>query len=246
MKKALITLCMALAVMQAALAQQSLGTPGLIHVPSAEMDTAGVARIGAHYVDKHMIPDGMKCDKEKFNSLTNYLSITPFSWIEIGYGYTLWKLHRNNDVTQPTGFYAKDRYFSLRVQPLKEGRYWPAIVVGGNDVWGSGDDGQSGSNYYRNYYVAATKHFDLSGYLIGTHLSYRKWKRDYNSKWNGIVGGVTLQPAFFRKLRFIGEYDGDGVNVGADCELFRYLLVQASLQQLKYPSAGLSLRIGLL
>ncbi len=82
--------------------------------------------------------------------------------------------------------------------------------------------------------------------LIGTHLSYRKWKRDYNSKWNGIVGGVTLQPAFFRKLRLIGEYDGYGVNVGADCELFRYLLVQASLQQLKYPSAGLSLRIGLL
>lgn len=245
MKKAIILLLIALTA-STARAQQALGTPGLIHVPTAEMDTAGVARIGAHYVDQHMIPDGMKCDGEKFNSLTNYLSITPFSWIEIGYGYTLWKLHRNKDVTQRTGFYAKDRYFSLRLQPLKEGRYWPALVVGGNDVWGSGDDGHSGSNYYRNFYVAATKHFDLGGYVIGAHVAYRKWKRDYNSKWNGAVGGLTLQPAFYQKLRLIGEFDGDGVNVGADCELLRYILVQASLQQFKYPSAGLCLRIGLL
>lgn len=247
MKKAItILMIVALAALTPMRAQQALGTPGLIHVPTADMDSVGVARIGAHYVDKHMIPDGMKCDKEKFNSLTNYLSITPFKWIEIGYGYTLWKLHRNKDVTQRTGFYAKDRYFSLRLQPLKEGRYWPSVVVGGNDVWGSSDDGQSGSNYYRNYYVAATKHFDLGGYLIGGHLSYRKWKRDYNSKWNGVVGGLTLQPAFYQPLRLIGEYDGHSVNVGADCELFRYVLVQASLQQCRYPSAGLCLRIGLL
>lgn len=245
-KKTLFLLLAWLTFAVATNAQQSMGTPGLIHVPSADMDSAGVARIGAHYVDKHMIPDGMKCDGEKFNSLTNYLSITPFSWIEIGYGYTLWKLHRNLDKTQRTGFYAKDRYFSLRLRPLKEGRYWPSLVVGGNDVWGSDDDGHSGSNYYKNYFAAASKHFDVSGYLIGAHLSYRNWYRSYNDKWNGVVGGVTLQPAFYQKLRIIGEYDGDGINVGADCEVLRYLLLQASLQNGKYLSAGLCFRIGLL
>ena len=61
-----------------------------------------------------------------------------------------------------------------------------------------------------------------------------------------VVGGLTLQPAFYQPLRLIGEYDGHSVNVGADCELFRYVLVQASLQQCRYPSAGLCLRIGLL
>ena len=227
-------------------AQQYLGTPGLIHVPTAEMDTTGVVRVGAHYVNAHMIPDGMKYDGEKFNSLTNYLSITPFSWIEIGYGYTLWKMHRNFDKKQKSGFYSKDRYLSLRLRPLKEGRYWPALVVGGNDVWGSNDNGQSGSNYYRNYYVAATKHVDVGGNLFGAHLAYRHWKRDYNDKWNGVVGGLTFQPSFYQPLRLMGEYDGHSVNFGIDCELLRYLLLQASLQQAKYFSAGLCLRIGLL
>lgn len=246
MKKLIIlslTWLMGLATVQA---QQYIGTPGLVHVPTAEMDSAGVARIGAHFVEKHFIPDGLKLDGEKFNSLTNYLSITPFSWIEVGYGYTLWKLHYNKDPKKKTGFYAKDRYFTVRLCPLPEGKYWPAIVVGGNDVWGSDDDGQSGSNFYRNYYVAATKHLELGGNLLGAHLTYRKWKRDYNEKWNGVVGGLTFQPAFYRQLRLMGEYDGDGINAGIDCELFRYILLQASLQHGKYVSGGLCLRIGLL
>ena len=246
MKKLIILTLVLLVGLATGQAQQHVGTQGLIHVPSAEMDTVGVARIGAHYVDKHMIPDGLKCDNEKFNSMTNYVGITPFSWIELSYGYTLWKLHYNRDLQQKTGFYSKDRYFSLRLRPLAEGKYWSAIVVGGNDVWGSGDDGQSGSNFYRNFYVAASKHLELGGNLIGGHLAYRKWKRDYNEKWNGVVGGVTFQPYFYRKLRVIGEYDGDGINAGVDCELFRYFLLQASLQQGKYFSAGLCLRFELL
>ena len=227
-------------------AQQYLGTPGLIHVPSAEMDTACVARVGAHFVEQHFIPDELDNDQGKFNSWTNYLSITPFSWIELGYGYTLWKFHRNLEPTAKMGFYAKDRYFSLRLRPLEEGRYWPAVVVGGNDVWGSGDDGHSGSNFYRNFYVAASKHLDLGGHLLGGRLAYRKWKLESNHKWNGVVGGITYQPAFYRNLRVIGEFDGNGVNAGIDCELFRYFLVQASLQQGKYFSGGLSLRLGLM
>jgi len=246
MKRLIILTCLLLVLLVAGQAQQYIGTPGLIHVPSAEMDSAGVARIGAHYVDKHMVPDGMKCDGEKFNTLTNYLSITPFSWVELGYGYTLWKMHRNRDPKQKTGFYSKDRYFSVRLRPLEEGKYWPAIVVGGNDVWGTNDEGFSKSNYYRNFYVAATKHLDYKHNVLGVHVAYRKWKRDYNEKWNGVVGGITFQPAFYQKLRVIGEYDGDGVNAGVDCEVLRYFLLQASLMQGKYLSAGLCFRIGLL
>ena len=226
-------------------AQQYIGMQGLIHVPTAVMDSAGVARVGIHYVPKEMIPDGMKLDGEKFNSLTNYLSITPFSWIQIGYGYTLWKLHRNKDKNQKTGCYAKDRYFSVCLRPLKEGRYWPSLVVGGNDVWGSGDEGESGSNYYRNFYVAASKHFDIGGQQLGTHITYRKWKRDYNSKWNGVVGGVTFSPSFYKKLRVIGEWDGTDVIVGVDCQLFKYLLVQCGLQDCRHFTGGLCLYIHL-
>lgn len=226
-------------------AQQYYGMEGLISVPSADMDTVAVAHIGAHFVDKHAIPDVMTLDGEKYNSWTNYLTIQPFSWIEIGYGYTLMKFHRNLKKDAEVGFYSKDRYFSARIQPIREAQWWPSVVIGGQDVWGQHSNGESMSNYYRNFYVAASKHYELFGQLVGAHLAYRKWKLDCNDKWNGVVGGLTFQPSFYKPLRLIGEYDGDGVNVGADCTLFRYVMLQASLQKGKYFSGGVCLRVPL-
>ncbi len=241
----IISLMAAVCWMLTASAQQYTGMQGLIHVPSADMDTVPVAHIGAHYVEQHMIPDRMTCDGEKFNSLTNFLTIQPFRWIEIGYGYTLWKLHKNKDKNAKTGFYAKDRYFSLRVQPVREDKWWPSVVLGGNDVWGSGDDGQSSSNYYQNFYVALSKHHYLLGQRFGAHVAYRHWRRDYNHKWNGVVGGITFQPSFYEPLRVIAEWDGCEANVGVDCTLFKYVMLQASLQDMRYFSGGLCLRFPL-
>lgn len=226
--------------------QQAMGIEGMIHVPTADMDTVGMARLGLHYVPKEMIPDAMKCDGEKFNSMTNYLSVTPFHWIELGYGYTLWKMHRNLNRNRETGFYSKDRYFSAKLRLLKEKSWWPSIVIGGNDVWGSLDGGESKSYYYRNYFVAASKHGDFSGHVIGGHLVYRKWYRSYNSKWNGVVGGITYQPCFYRPFRVMAEWDGNAVNVGADCRFYKYFLIQCGLQDCKHFTAGLCMCINLL
>ena len=248
MKRLLIITCVCL-LMAGANAQQYVGSKGLIHVPTAEMDTAGVARIGAQFIPKYIMPDRMVIDhdNEKFDSWTNYLSITPFRWIQLSYGYTLWKFHKNKKPQNEVGFYAKDRYFSLRLQPLQERKWWPSVVVGGNDVWGSKDDGESGSSFYRNYYVALSKHFNLwDAATLGTHVTYRKWKLDSNKKWDNAVGGLTLSPTFLPELRLVGEYDGDNVNFGADCTIYHYFLVQAAMIRGKHFTGGLSLLIPLL
>lgn len=105
-----------------------------------------------------------------------------------------------------TGYYYQDRYFSLKLRPLKEGKYWPAIAIGTNDPYGTNgknnkadvpanegksNNGDGKSQYFCNYYIAATKHFPINNHQIGIHAAYRKWKRDYNRKWNGLVGGIT-------------------------------------------------------
>lgn len=226
-------------------AQQYYGMGGLLNVPSADMDTVPVAHLGAHYLNEHMIPDIMTIDGDKYNSGTNYLSVQPFRWIEVGYGYTLEKLHWNEIPTERLGFYSKDRYFSLRVQPVRETKWWPSVVLGGQDVWGSYDKGHSESNFYRNFYLAVSKHKELFGQYVGVHLAYRHYIQSFNKKWNGVVGGLTLQPSFYRPLRLIGEYDGQYVNVGADCTLWRYLMLQASLQKFRYFSGGVCLRVPL-
>ena len=224
-------------------AQQYTGMNGLLHVPSAEMDTVGSTHVGMHALPEYMMPDGMLFNrKEKYASSNWYLSATPLRWIEVGYSFTLMKFHKNKDKKREVGFYSKDRYFSLRIQPLREGRYWPSVVIGGNDVVGQ-RNGDSYSYYFRNFYVAASKHQDFSIGEAGLHLAYRKWSKDYNNRWNGVVGGMTFRPSFYRPLRLIAEYDGDGFNVGTDCLLLRYIQVQMSLMKCKYLSGGVAIRV---
>lgn len=226
-------------------AQQYTGMTGLLHVPSAEMDSIENLHLGVHALPTYMMPDGISFEGEKYASSNWYISAMPLKWLEAGYSFTLMKFYKNLDRnSKETGFYSKDRYFSLRLRPLREGRYWPSLVIGGNDVIGQ-RDGDSYSFYFRNFYVTASKHFDFSFGEVGAHLAYRRWTKSYNNRWNGVVGGVTFRPSIYRPLRFIAEYDGDGVNVGADCVLFRYVQLQASLMKCRYPSVGGALRIEL-
>lgn len=115
-------------------AQQYTGTTGLIHVPSAEMNKEGDVRIGGHFINKHQIPDeGFSYQGEKYNTFSYYLSITPFSWIELGYTCTLLK-QVHSPIYDGHGYEEKDRYFSLKLRPLKEGKWHPAVAIGCNDI----------------------------------------------------------------------------------------------------------------
>lgn len=216
-------------------AQQYTGMTGLIHTPDAEMDTAGTARIGIHLLNKEMTP------KQAFNYTTGdlYLSLTPFNWVEIGYTMTLFREGQAKN--------KKDRYFSIKFRPLKEGKWWPAVAVGANDfinsgIWKSLKPSEDNliNGFFRNYYVAATKHFDLKGHELGATLAYRYFTNGRKlNHWNGVVGGITYRPKFFKPLRAILEYAGRDVNFGVDCLLWKHLLLQASLQRFKHPSGGI-------
>lgn len=230
-------------------AQQYTGMTGLIHVPSAEMNKEGDARIGVHFINKHQTPDeGFSYDGKKYNTFSYYLSITPFSWIELGYTCTLLK-QVNSPIYDGHGYEEKDRYFSLKLQPLKEGKWHPAIAVGCNDISDSYSlfnfDNDAVEALFGNYYVTASKHFFWKSERIGIHIAYRHFVKDYNSKWNGIVGGITYNPSFAKNLRVMAEYTGNEINVGADCLLWKHLLLQFVLQEGKYFSGGLCFQTNL-
>lgn len=227
-------------------AQQYTGMSGLIHVPSADMDSAGDIRIGSHFLNREFLPDeAFEFNGSKYHSVDFYASITPFSWVEIGYTFTLRKGNRGDWDPEATGYNRKDQYFSLKLRPLSEkpGKWWPNIAVGTNDPKTGGDDHQevekNRNQHFGNYYIAASKHYMLWRQEFGIHLAYRWFKRTYNRKWNGVVGGVTYRPSFAPAFRGIVEYTGDDVNVGIDCLLWRHLRMQVSLQNGKYFTGGL-------
>lgn len=252
--KKLLLLLLGMQLTISVYSQQYTGMSGLIHVPSAEMDNEGVARIGSHYLNKFFLPDEAFDYNGKYHSEDFYLSITPFAWIEIGYTITLRKGNRANWDSEDIGYHRKDQYFSLKVRPIveKAGKWWPSIAIGTNDPKTNGDRGENTGQeknrnlHFGNYYIATSKHLNLNRNLIGFHLTYRHWVRTYNSKWNGLVGGITFQPHFQNSLRFIAEYTGDDVNVGFDWKIWKCLLLQSSLQNGKYFTGGLCFCIDLL
>lgn len=233
-------------------AQLYTGLSGLIHTPSAEMNEEGTARIGGYYMNKHFTPDddghyGFIYDGEKYNTADFYLSVTPFKWMEIGYTFTLQKSLL--DGYDKPKYNQKDRYFSVKLNPLREGRYYPAIAIGSNDFIGSPTKrhghGGSGAGYFCNYYIVATKHFVPMGHQIGVHIAYRYCPTVYSDKWEGVVGGITYSPSFARNLRAIAEYTGNEVNIGADCLLWKHLFLQVVLQDGKYFSGGICFQTNL-
>lgn len=230
-----------------AFAQNYHGTTGLLHVPSAEMDSAGAFHGGVSFLHKAFLPNlSYFGDGVPFNTLCYTAGVTAFRWLELSYTGTILKMHPNGDKNRPKKYCNEDRHINVKVMPLYEGKWWPAIVLGWDDVGNFRafkiGKAVTSNNYFENLYVAGTKHLDLKGYELGLHLAYRYYPSKINEGRSGLAGGVTFRPAFYRPLRFIGEWDGIGVNVGADVLLWRHLFIQAALVHGRGFMGGVSYR----
>jgi len=101
-------------------AQTVLGTRGLMNIPTADMNPAGTFDGGASFVQKELLYD------KNYNTGIYYITFTPFSWMEITYRETLIKTRKSASEPDKIGFYQQDRSTTLRLRPLKEGRWWPS------------------------------------------------------------------------------------------------------------------------
>ena len=233
-RKVLLLIIAACLLGQVASAQMYTGLEGLLHTPSAEMGTSESIRVGGHYLNRHFIPKGYS----DMDAPVFYVAVTPYEWVEASYMVTFWKESQSS--------YAPDRAFFLKVRPLKEGKWWPALVVGVQDPIGSAKGfylTEDAPGFYSNLFLAATKHFHFLAGEWGFHLACRYYPNKGNSSWSGIVGGMTWRPDFYSPLRVTAEYYGSGVNLGIDAGLFGFLHLQLILQDFKYLSGGICVEI---
>lgn len=193
-------------------AQYSLGSMGLLNTPSAEMNEAGTFMIGGNFMPARMNPFN-------YNTGNYFLDFTLFSWLELTYRETLLK---TTYMSEKAKFNQQDRSFSVRLRPLKEGKYLPALVIGANDPYRD-----LGKNYYRAIYGTATKHFLLKEHELAVTIGYMGWTGDRNVSRNGVFGGITYRPAFCKSLCLIAEYDTRNVNLGVTAKLWNHLSLHA-------------------
>lgn len=225
-------------------AQTDIGTTGLMNVPTADMRPAGTFDGGVSFMQKGLLynsyfknrtfgkKDGY--EQEDYSTFLFYVSFTPFPWMELTFRETLFKTQKSRTDTEAEKSLL-DRSWSARIQPLKEGKYWPAVVVAVNDIFTSG-----GSSPYAAVYGVVSKHVPLQN--IGTFEATVGYAHPVKKgkTYDGVMGGLSFAPAFFPDMRVMAEYDTRGYNVGVGAFLFKHLNVTCFTREFKGFSATVS------
>ena len=116
-------------------AQALLGTTGLLHAPTADMQRDKTFLFGGNYLNTHPLSTHFR-SREVGYTFNYYINITMFPWLEVSYICTL--VHADHGSAyfpeQSWGkFTNQDRAFSARLRLWKEGwwKEWtPQIVLG--------------------------------------------------------------------------------------------------------------------
>ncbi len=231
------TLLLLCTVHQEVDAQYSLGATGLLNIPTAEMQPDGTFMIAANYIPSEMSPNYWT------HNTANYtFNITFFPFVEIGYRCTLKKL---SDDT-----WNQDRAVTIRLRPLKEGRWWPSIVLGSNDAITTSQNGFNpieevgGNRYYGGVYAVATKHFNINNEQVGVTAGYQLATQEHSFQ-DGIIYGLSYRPSFYSDVRFMADVNSSIVSVGAAIKLFNHLSISAFCYDFKTFVGGLRYEVKL-
>ena len=227
-KRLLITMLLVLIAVIPSRSQTVIGTNGMMNVPTADMHPAGTFDGGASVIQKELLY------KKDYTTFLYYISFTPFSWIDITLRETLIKT-RKSETDPKMGFHEQDRSLTLRLRPLKEGKFWPAVVIGSNDFYSA-----HGGSKYACIYGVVSKHFPVNN--IGTFEATLGYTHPIKggTTYDGVMGGLTFAPNFYPDMRVMGEYDTDGFNVGLSAFLFRHLNVTCFTREFKGFNATIS------
>jgi hypothetical protein len=211
-----------------AVAQSLTGITGLLNAPSANMLENGTFYTGANYLNRNYIN---YYGKGRYNCLIYYFDLTFLPFMEINFRNT-------RMLNNPDSMHTVDRMFSGKIRLLKERKYWPSIVVGGNDVISTSS---AYNEYFGAAYIVVTKNFEIKRNLVGGTLGYA-YPLFTHSQFSGIFGGIAFSPSFFRQLTVMAEYDSRNFNIGASGLFFKHLYIFALLQGMESISGGISFR----
>jgi hypothetical protein len=174
-----------------------------------------------------------------YNTGNYFFNLTYFSFVELTFRGTLLK---STYMSTKPKYQEQDRSYSIRFNILKESKRRPGFAIGFNDPVAD-----TGTNYFQSTYGVMTKGFELAGIgYLSSSLGYyiprgisEKPDRKYGNKYDGIFGGVSYSPDFYREMKVIAEYDSDGVNVGVAARLWKHLSLHGFTHDFQSVSAGI-------
>ncbi|NSW94013.1 MAG: YjbH domain-containing protein [Bacteroidales bacterium] len=210
-------------------AQPTAGTTGLLNSPSASMPADGTFSAGFNYLPDIVTPQ----PKFNYNTFNYYAGMAFLPFLELSFRMTL--LKRPNE----DNYFNQDRSLEVRLRLLKEHKWLPSVVIGGNDLYSTT---LSGNKYFKSLFIVGTKSFNLGNNIAGVSLGYAPGEF-IDSNISGVFGGVTFSPSFLKSLSLIAEYDTRYFNAGASILLFRHIFLYGFSGGLKQFSGGIAFRL---
>ena len=135
---------------------------------------------------------------------------------------------------------------ALRGLPLKESRYFPAVVVGFQGFYTTAKG--KGASYFNSTYIVLTKNFHFKKVFrnLGLTAGYGSDIIPANTyQYIGFFGGVKITPQHLDFLELMMDYDADKWNAGIRVTILKHLILLAGYEGLDAFSGGLSYRFTL-
>lgn len=239
MKKKIIILLLFVVVPFSLFAQLMTGTTGSLNAPSARMQKDKTVMLGGSFLNREITPEAFG-----YHTYNYFLNATILPFLEVSYSCILFKATKQFVPEKEGKFVNQDRSISLRLRVLRERKYWPAIVIGGNDLFSSVKTFEigTGNQFFSRIFVAASKDFLLAEEKIGVDLSFIYYRQS-KGRGNNISFAATYTPSFAKNLNVVAEYDSRFLNIGANYLLFNHLYLQALLQDGRFFSGGVAYKI---
>ncbi len=233
-----LTLAFVLLNSHASKAQSLPGTTGYFNIPSAEIYPDRTLFAGTNLLNKEY----KKWGNPDYHAMDFFVTTTFVPFIELSVRFS-------RMIDLPEKLYEStvgDRMASIRVRPLKEGRYHPAIVVGLQNFFTTLQSG--GASHFNSTYLVLTKNFRLNTFIdrVGVTAGYGSdlfTAADY--QFLGLFYGINFSPKNMDFLELMVEYDADKWNAGARVTVLKHVVILAGLEGMDVFSGGISYKFHL-
>jgi hypothetical protein len=223
---------------QDAQAQSLTGTTGYFNIPSADLHSDKTLFFGTSLLHK----DYKEWGNPDYHGMAFYATSAFLPFMEISIRYSRMIDLPSEQYESTVG----DRMASARIRPLKEGKYYPSIVIGVQNFFTTLESGNA--SHFNSSYIVATKNIYLNKILgkVGLTAGYGAelfTSADY--QFIGFFGGINISPKNMEWLELMLEYDADKWNAGTRITILKHLVILAGLEGMDAFSFGVNYRFKL-
>ncbi len=213
---------------------QSLpGTSGYFNIPSADIYPDKTMYFGASLLHK----DYKKWGNPDYHAMGFYVTTTFIPRVEISIRYSR-MIDLPSDQYEST---VGDRMASARVQALKEGKYYPSVVLAVQNFFTTLQSGSA--SHFNSSYIVASKNIRTSWIIdrVGLTVGYgAEIFKSADYQFIGLFYGLSISPKNMDYLEMMLEYDAEKWNAGMRLTVLKHIVILVGFEGMDAFSGGLS------